>query len=157
VKEMLRWSCPLPFGLPKRAMESDTYKGYYIPAGAYIFENIWTVCYNEAVYPEPQIYDPERFMKDGRLDGSVMDPEERVFGSGRRICPGRQFALQTLFLNIACTLAIFDILAPTGEKLEGNYSEGFVRHPPTFKCVIKPRSAASVKLARDVCAVIESS
>ena len=42
------------------------------------------VCYNEAVYPEPQKYDPERFLKDGRLDGSVPDPEERVFGSGRR-------------------------------------------------------------------------
>ena len=42
------------------------------------------VCYNEADYPEPQTYDPERFLRDGRLDDSVADPEERVFGSGRR-------------------------------------------------------------------------
>lgn len=46
-----------------------------------------TVCYNEVVYPEPQIYDPERFMKDGKLNRSVLNPEERVFGSGRRYVP----------------------------------------------------------------------
>ena len=44
-----------------------------------------------------------------------------------RVCPGRQFALRTLFLNIACTLAVFDISAPVGEKLEAKYKEGFVR------------------------------
>jgi len=42
------------------------------------------VCYDETVYPEPQTYDPERFLKNGRLDSSVKDPEDRVFGSGRR-------------------------------------------------------------------------
>ena len=41
MKEILRWSCPLPFGIPKRVMEADIYKGYYIPAGANILENIW--------------------------------------------------------------------------------------------------------------------
>ena len=45
------------------------------------------VCYNEAVYPEPQKYDPERFLKDGRLDTSIGALEESVFGSGRRYAP----------------------------------------------------------------------
>lgn len=44
-----------------------------------------------------------------------------------RICPGKLFALRALFLNIACTLAVFDISAPIGEKLEGKYDEGLVR------------------------------
>ena len=48
--------------------------------------NLWcrAVCNDETVYPEPQTYDPERFLKDGRLDSSVKDPEEMMFGSGRR-------------------------------------------------------------------------
>ena len=41
LKELLRWACPLPFGVPKRVMEDDTYNGYLIPAGANIIENIW--------------------------------------------------------------------------------------------------------------------
>lgn len=45
---------------------------------------IRAVCYNEAVFPSPHTYDPERFLNDGKLDTSVWDPEESVFGSGRR-------------------------------------------------------------------------
>ena len=56
---------------------------------------------------------------NGRLLNSVLD---------RRTCPGRYFALRTLFLNIACTLAVFDISVPVGEKLEAKYHEGVVRY-----------------------------
>ena len=41
LKELLRWACPVPFGVPKRVVEDDVYKGYHIPAGANIIENIW--------------------------------------------------------------------------------------------------------------------
>ena len=40
--------------------------------------------YDESIYPMPYTYDPERYLKNGQLDPSVKDPEERVFGSGRR-------------------------------------------------------------------------
>jgi len=42
------------------------------------------ICYDETVYPAPHTYDPERFLKDGKLDPSVKNPEDRVFGTGRR-------------------------------------------------------------------------
>jgi len=45
MKELLRWTCPLPFGLLKRVMEDDIYKGFLIPAGAHIVENIWQVSF----------------------------------------------------------------------------------------------------------------
>ena len=41
MKELLRWTCPVPFGVPKRVMVDDVYKGYFIPAGATIIENVW--------------------------------------------------------------------------------------------------------------------
>ena len=43
LKELLRWACPGPFGIPKRVTEDDVYKGYRIPAGATVIENIWWV------------------------------------------------------------------------------------------------------------------
>ena len=41
VKEVIRWGCPLPIGVPKQVMVDDTYNGCFIPAGATVFENIW--------------------------------------------------------------------------------------------------------------------
>ena len=43
IKEVLRWTCPIPLGIPKRVMEDDFYNGCFIPAGATIFENLWYV------------------------------------------------------------------------------------------------------------------
>ena len=51
---------------------------------AYPWLGCRAVCYDETVYPSPSTYDPERFLKDGKLDISVSDPESRIFGSGRR-------------------------------------------------------------------------
>ena len=41
VKEVLRWGCPVPIGVPKRLMVDDTYNGHFIPAGTTVMENIW--------------------------------------------------------------------------------------------------------------------
>jgi hypothetical protein len=35
-------------------------------------------------YPEPHIFKPERFLKDGKPDSSVRDPVDMAFGFGRR-------------------------------------------------------------------------
>jgi len=54
------------------------------------------ICYDETVYPAPHTYDPERFLKDGKLDPSVKDPEDRVFGAGRRCDPPHAAVLAAL-------------------------------------------------------------
>ncbi|KAF9645995.1 cytochrome P450 [Thelephora ganbajun] len=132
IKELLRWSPPLPLGFPKRVMQDDTYNGHFIPAGATIIENTWEVLRNPKMFPEPEKFDPERYLKDGKIDPSVFEPERRVFGSGRRICPGRHFSLRTLYLNIACVLSVFDIEAPLGEDgkpqpLSGEFDKAAIR------------------------------
>ena len=45
LREVLRWTCPLPISIPTRAMEDDIYNGWFIPAGATIIENIWCVAF----------------------------------------------------------------------------------------------------------------
>lgn len=43
------------------------------------------IFHDEAVYPDSHAFNPDRFLaKDGKIDPSVPDPENRVFGSGRR-------------------------------------------------------------------------
>lgn len=43
MKEVFRWIPVLPLAVPHRAINSDQYKGYYIPAGASVLGNTWYV------------------------------------------------------------------------------------------------------------------
>jgi len=43
IKEIFRWSPPVPIGTSHRLMEDDVYKGMFIPAGTTLLENIWLV------------------------------------------------------------------------------------------------------------------
>ena len=43
IKEILRWSPPVPIGTTHRLMEDDVYNGMFIPAGTTLLENIWCV------------------------------------------------------------------------------------------------------------------
>jgi len=84
VKELLRWNPPLPIGLPYRATQDDIYRGYIIPAGATVIQNAWAVCRDPGIYPDPEVFNPDRFLKDGKINPLVFNPEDRIFGSGRR-------------------------------------------------------------------------
>lgn len=39
------------------------------------------------VYPDPEVFRPERFIREGRLDVSPRDPFQYIFGFGRRYVP----------------------------------------------------------------------
>lgn len=41
MKEVLRWIPVLPLAVPHRTVNSDQYKGYFIPAGASVLGNTW--------------------------------------------------------------------------------------------------------------------
>ena len=84
VKEVLRWSPPLPVAFPNRAMQDDVYRGYFIPKGTTVIQNIWAVFRDPNVYPDPEAFNPDRFLKDEKIDPLVFNPEDRVFGTGRR-------------------------------------------------------------------------
>ena len=88
--------------------------------------------HNPGVFERPDEFYPERYLKDGKVDLSVPDGERAAFGFGRRICPGRFFILDTLFVYAASILATFDIAPPLkGEDghpvpLELKLGEGIV-------------------------------
>lgn len=85
--------------------------------------------HDETVYPEPERFNPDRFMKDGKLNPDIRDPSTSVFGFGRRICPGRFLAYESLWINIAFILSVFnlskvkdengELITPREEYMEG--------------------------------------
>ena len=47
-------------------------------------QNIRAMLHDPEMYPDPETFNPERFLKDGVLATDVMDPSTVVFGFGRR-------------------------------------------------------------------------
>ncbi|KII84582.1 hypothetical protein PLICRDRAFT_117752, partial [Plicaturopsis crispa FD-325 SS-3] len=110
IKESLRWKPVAPQGIPHVLTTEDAYEGYRIPAGTIVLPNEWAILHNEAVYPNPSTFSPERFLdSEGHIDRSVKDPAFAAFGFGRRICPGRYLAMSSLYIAIASILATFNV------------------------------------------------
>ncbi|KIJ19360.1 hypothetical protein PAXINDRAFT_7844 [Paxillus involutus ATCC 200175] len=114
LRETLRCHPVAPLGLPHATTEDDVYQGYYIPKGATIMANLWAISHNEAKYPNPTAFLPERFLKS---DGTLNDDNVPwTFGFGRRICPGRHVADASLWCAMVCILALFKIEKTVGSE-----------------------------------------
>ncbi|KAI9509896.1 cytochrome P450 [Russula earlei] len=145
VKEVYRWHCPVPLAVPHRSIKDDQYEGYDIPADTMIIPNVWAMTRDEQMYPEADLFNPERFVDQKGTEADQPDPKDFIFGFGRRECPGKVFADANVWLVSACIIAAFQ--APVsrnelGEKVlpPAKFTSGFVRHPVPFSCDIKPRS-----------------
>ncbi|KAI6360389.1 hypothetical protein MCOR25_006758 [Pyricularia grisea] len=151
VKETLRWFPVAPMAVPHRTDEALSYGGYTIPKGSYLLASIWWFLHDPDVYAEPDLFDPERFL----APRSEPDPEDHAFGYGRRVCPGRFLADESLFIIISRMLAVFDM--NKARDADGNVIEpaiggtrGLIDKPVKFAFDIKPRSDRAVELVRDV-------
>lgn len=86
VRECHRWRVVAPLGVPRMLTEDDEYKGYLIPKGSIIIANSHQILNDEEAYQDPSSFNPERFLKDGKLDSSVRNPTRvAAFGYGRRV------------------------------------------------------------------------
>ncbi|KIJ32837.1 hypothetical protein M422DRAFT_265319 [Sphaerobolus stellatus SS14] len=154
LKETVRWHNIDPLNNPRLTTEDDAYDGYFIPKGTLVVSSIWTMLHDPTVYPDPFEFKPERFIKDGKFNHDVLDPYEVLFGHGRRVCPGRHFAKDTLFITAASIFATLNISAPLDgdgrpQTLVCEMTDGIVSSPKPFDCVIKPRSKAAAELIKD--------
>ncbi|KZT40803.1 cytochrome P450 [Sistotremastrum suecicum HHB10207 ss-3] len=161
-KEVLRWKPIVPLGLPHVLEQDDIYNDMLIPAGSLILADIYDMASDSRHFPDPSTFNPDRFLKyegEGRsLRVDVCNPEDFIFGFGRRICPGRHLASGSLWIALATMLSVFDIAIPTdvdGNKImpDMEYESGLVSHPKTYRGDFTPRSKNALEL---LAAAIES-
>jgi len=149
VLEIFRWGSVFPLGAARRLVQSDVFEGFQIPSGSTVVANVWGFLHDPEVYPNPMAFDPTRFIGENPQP----DPRDVVFGFGRRACPGRYLAEETMFLTITTTLSVFDITAISGHTPKYEYDGGSISHPKPFKCNIVPRSSEAASL---ICALVHS-
>ncbi|KAL5343897.1 cytochrome P450 [Aspergillus crustosus] len=108
--EMMRWKSAFSLSLPYAGLEESEYKGYRIPSDALIIVNQWSLNIDPKVYANPTEFRPDRWIENPDL------PTPPVFGYGRRVCPGEQLGMNSMFIAFARILWAFDVL-PKGERL----------------------------------------
>ncbi|KAI0819811.1 cytochrome P450 [Trametes gibbosa] len=144
LKEVYRWECPVPLAIPHYLSEDDVYRGFHIPGNIMVIPNIWNMTQDTTLYPEPQKFRPERWLEMDAPTAELANPRRFVFGFGRRVCPGRDFADAGVWLAMACVISLFDIAKAVdayGHEITPppEFSSGFVSHPKPFVCAIRPR------------------
>lgn len=149
VKETMRWLPVVPIGTTHMADEEITYDGYRIPKGAYLLPSIWWFLHDPQVHPNPSSFDPERFLEPR----NEPDPANHAFGYGRRICPGRHLAEDSLFLTISRFLSVFRVKKAIDDKgaeidVKVDVTPGLISHPVKFPFRIEPRSIQHAELIR---------
>jgi len=155
LNEIFRWRPPVPISIPHRLTVDDQYHGYDIRGGTTIFANIWAMTRDTDLYSDPEEFRPERWADMDRNTAESLDPRNMVFGFGRRICPGRQFADAFIWLVIAgmtATLAIGRARDAAGREIipDTTESPGFANHPPDFVCTIRARSPKAAALVSEL-------
>jgi hypothetical protein len=114
VKEVFRWrSVAIIGGTAHAPTQDDEWNGYHIPKGTWIQGNVWAIHHNEREFPDPDRFEPARFLKDSELFRHF--PGEKgymTFGWGRRSCAGQALAEQGTFLSVCRLVWAFRVLPP---------------------------------------------
>jgi cytochrome P450 len=103
VKEALRLRPVIPI-IGRVLAKPYTLNGYELPAGTHIAANIYMAHRNPSVYPDPEAFQPERFL------GITPDPASWLpFGGGLRRCLGAAFAMYEMKIVLGTLLASCDL------------------------------------------------
>ena len=86
--------------IPHMSSFDDEYNGFYIPKGTIVIANAWlvrsaipisalnfslrSILNDREVFNKPREFLPERYLKDGKLNPDMRDPDCAAFGFGRR-------------------------------------------------------------------------
>ncbi|KAG1824835.1 cytochrome P450 [Suillus subaureus] len=148
--ECLRWRPVAALGFAHCASADIVYKGMCIPEGAIVFGNHWAISRDPSVYPDPDQFDPERWLNsEGKIRDDIKFPS---YGFGRRICPGRHIADRSVFINIALLLWSFKITQDPENPIDDmGFVDGVIAHPKPFAAHFQPRFGDEVSL-RDMMA-----
>ncbi|XP_035684687.1 cytochrome P450 2U1-like [Branchiostoma floridae] len=139
VMEVQRLRSVVPLGLPHATTQQVKLAGFDIPAGTQVLMNLHSVHADPVYWPDPDRFDPGRFLD---TEGRVVSKLDSFmpFSGGRRVCPGEQLGKMELFLLFSSLLQNFTFKLPEGApplSTEGILAITLMPH--SFKLCAIPR------------------
>ncbi len=97
-EETMRLFPPAPF-IVREAIDQDRFKTVTIPAKGILFVNTWILHRHEALWDDPSLFKPVRFLEDAKT--KIGRFQYLPFGLGARVCIGQRFAMQEAAILMA--------------------------------------------------------
>lgn len=134
LQETLRLYPPAPTLFLQRAHVTVQLGPWLLPKGALVRISPWVLHRDPRWYPQPEVFDPERFTPEAQ---AARPPCTYLpFGIGSRSCLGEHFAMAELTLVAAKVLQRFE-LAPADNAAPAD---------PTMHITLRPRQPLRVQL-----------
>ncbi len=128
--EALRMYTPIHLG--RHALEDDhVADGDPVRAGTDVISNAWLIHRNPAIWPEPEVFRPARF-----LDRRVPWSEYLPFSMGPRGCPGRTLSYAAIRHIVQC---VMQRVALEAVETPGEMKPDVPEFQPTFVVLTLPK------------------
>lgn len=117
-----------------------TIDGYYVPAGKTVAVSPWASTHSRLNFHEPDMFRPERWLGDERYSNDNLNAS-LPFGTGPRVCIGRNLAYLEMRLIASHLLWSFDIELERGKYGEKNQVwglDGKMKPMRVFHSMTKP-------------------
>jgi cytochrome P450 len=103
---------PGAHGMNRSTAKDEVLAGYHIPAGSWVEVSVWGIHHSAAVWPEPEVFDPQRFDLSAGEHPGGHKYAWMPFGAGPRACIGMQIAMLEIPIVIAALLQAFVLETP---------------------------------------------
>lgn len=113
------------------------YKGYKIKKGTCVGISHYVIHHNPEYWPEPELYKPERFLKDNAT--SIPQGAFMPFGTGPRTCIGERFALMEIKIAMTRLLQKYNIEMADSTRMILNNGDMFMLSYPDINIKLVPR------------------
>jgi cytochrome P450 len=136
LKETLRHYPPAIAVFSRQTADDVEIGSWFVPKDSLIHIMIYTVQHDPRWYPNPDAFDPDRFLPERftQIPPNAYMP----FGAGPRACIGSQFATMEMQLVAAMLLARFDLAPAPGQQLPALYPGVSLRPAGGLRLQLKP-------------------
>jgi cytochrome P450 len=127
----------------RSALEDVEIRGHHVPKGAQILVSQWVVHRDPRWFPNPEGFDPDRFLPERAKD--LPRFAYFPFGGGPRVCIGNHFAMMEATLILAVIAQRWQIELLPGERLELKPSVTLRQKGPGLRARLAERAERRVQ------------